>query len=155
MKIVVVEDEADLLSVNTELLQFLGHEVVGFVDSLEGLRWIKDNINSFDILITDKLMAGLRGDELIRKVHKLRPVPTVLTSGYLTHSDNLMGSELIHLEEKPFQVCDIDQLVAKLWPWLLEAVPGSHVEGGNVHLEAVHLVSGKAEEPHIEPSYKL
>lgn len=42
-----------------------GHTVEHFADGLEAWRRISEDVNAFDVVVTDQQMPGLRGDELV------------------------------------------------------------------------------------------
>jgi PAS domain S-box-containing protein len=83
-RILVIDDEAPLVAVTTEVLSRLGYEAVGFSSSREALAQVEAAPSRFDAVITDEVMPGLSGTELAERLRALRPnLPVVLVSGYI------------------------------------------------------------------------
>ncbi len=82
-KILLVDDETQVVQVTGEILQSLGYTVVGKTSPKEALKLFVEDPYRFDLLITDLTMAELTGLELSEKVKEKRPdIPIVLITGY-------------------------------------------------------------------------
>ena len=82
-RIMVVDDESDVVIMNKTILNSLGYEVTALTDSEEALEKIRMQPHQFDLLITDQTMPGLTGAELAREVLKIRPdLPIILCTGF-------------------------------------------------------------------------
>lgn len=82
MKILVVDDDALIAMSTVDMLEDLGHEVLG-VDSGQRALEILGNGESFDLMITDYAMPKMTGAQLACKVRELRPnMPVLLATGY-------------------------------------------------------------------------
>lgn len=68
MRIWLVEDDAGVLDVLREMLEFDGHEVRCFSDPRDALRTYEDGC--CDALVTDLVMPGMYGAEMIRALEK-------------------------------------------------------------------------------------
>jgi PAS domain S-box-containing protein len=86
LRVLLVEDDADVRNVAEAFLQSLGCEVMGFDNGEAALAEIGRG-HAFDLLLSDiTLGAGIDGDELARRVHRRHPaLPVLLTSGYSRH----------------------------------------------------------------------
>lgn len=82
--IMVVDDEHDLLSVYTNILEKNGRQVHGFTHYEKALEHIEiEGCNSCQILLCDIRMPKVNGIELARRVKKLRPnMKIILMSGF-------------------------------------------------------------------------
>lgn len=81
--ILLVDDNATIVEVTTEMLTQFGYTVLAFTDSVEALKAFVDNANDIDLVITDQVMPNLNGIELAEKISQICPdVPLVLTTGY-------------------------------------------------------------------------
>ena len=76
-------DDEDLVRMSTaDMLSDLGYHVVEAVSAEDALR-IVDGGQHFDLLVTDHLMPGMSGTDLIQHLRASRPTtPALLVSGY-------------------------------------------------------------------------
>ena len=82
-KILLVDDEEDLVDIGCEMLEWLGYDVTGVVGSLEALETFKQCPERFDLVITDLSMPVMSGDRLAQEIVSLRPdVPVILCTGF-------------------------------------------------------------------------
>ena len=82
-RILLVDDEEQVVQVTGEILQSLGYEIVGKTSPLEALQLFSSAPHEFDMIITDLTMPGLTGLELSEQVKVLRPdIPIILFTGY-------------------------------------------------------------------------
>jgi len=63
-RIIIVDDEVELMSALCEMLVGQGYETKGFLAGVEALAVLKEQ--EFDLLLTDLMMPGMDGIELIR-----------------------------------------------------------------------------------------
>ena len=116
-RVLLVEDEANLLAMTAEVLTRLGYEPASFSDSQTALAAFEAEPRSFDVVITDDVMPGLTGTGLAQRLHRRRPdLPIVLVSGYsgpaLTRQALIAGvSELL---AKPLQLHQIATTLARV-----------------------------------------
>jgi DNA-binding NtrC family response regulator len=90
LRVLLVEDDADIRASALELMILLGHEVVA-VESAEAARDVlKDQ--RFDVLFTDVSLPGMSGVELAREVIRLQlGMKIVIASGH--GSSALVGAD--------------------------------------------------------------
>jgi two-component system phosphate regulon response regulator PhoB len=91
-KIVVVEDEADILEVMTYNLRKEGFRVRGETDGVEGLLAIKDEVP--DLVILDIMLPSLDGVEICRRIKQdavTRDIPIMMVSARGDESDVVLG----------------------------------------------------------------
>lgn len=82
-KILVVEDQEELRRLLTTVLEAEGHEVVEAGGVAAALRILETEMARPQLLITDLVMPGLSGQELIRRAVALVPELRILViSGY-------------------------------------------------------------------------
>jgi PAS domain S-box-containing protein len=78
----LVDDESLVRMSTADALSELGFDVLEAESGEDAMRII-DEGGQFDLLVTDHLMPGMSGAELIRQVQMLRPgTPVLLVSGY-------------------------------------------------------------------------
>ncbi len=81
-RILVVDDEAQLVTLNRRMLETAGYAVQGFTDSEKALEVLCGNVAGFDLLITDMTMPRLTGYELAQRIRKEGiAVPILIATG--------------------------------------------------------------------------
>jgi PAS domain S-box-containing protein len=81
-RILVVDDEHNVVEVIERILEGLGYQVTSVTNSLEALKIVRANPDLFDLVITDQTMPKLRGDQLAAEIHALRPsIPVIWSTG--------------------------------------------------------------------------
>jgi CheY-like chemotaxis protein len=110
--ILLVDDE-ELVRVGTaDMLCDLGYEVLQASSGAEALGLLREGQQP-DLLVTDYLMPGMNGVELVNQVRALRPeMKTLLITGYSNIAEG-PGASLPRLA-KPFRQADLAQHVADL-----------------------------------------
>ena len=82
--ILLVDDEADVVDVERDLLECLGYKVSTTTSSREAVSRFARNPDNYSLVITDYNMPELNGLELTSQLKHLSPqTPVVLVSGYL------------------------------------------------------------------------
>ncbi|MFI4931741.1 MAG: ATP-binding protein [Burkholderiales bacterium] len=82
-RLLVVDDEPDLVGLAVEMLQGLGYEPEGTVDPAAALLALRARAPSFAAVILDEVMPGLSGIELTLALRVFAPeMPVLLVSGY-------------------------------------------------------------------------
>lgn len=82
-RIMLVEDDPQLLESTAGMLESLGYQVDKQSDGLEAIGFFNRNSWDIHLIITDMSMPGLIGATLAREFHQIRGgIPVVLTTGY-------------------------------------------------------------------------
>ena len=71
--ILVVDDYRDISYLVKVLLQKYGFDVYEFNDPLLALDYFKENAKKFTLIITDAMMPGMSGIELLIKIKEISP----------------------------------------------------------------------------------
>jgi len=80
IRILVVDDDADIRRLNTTVLQDSGYDVDGAADG--AAAWEALKVDHYDLLITDNNMPKLTGVELLQKMRAARMfLPVIIASG--------------------------------------------------------------------------
>ncbi len=116
-KIIIADDDEAILSILNNALLVLGYDVVL---ARSGEKAIEEFYkNDFDMLITDYMMPGLSGKELITAVKKIKPdIPVIMITGYpLAYPPGVAKSEGIDAYLlKPFRINQLMDVVSRLLP---------------------------------------
>lgn len=82
-RIMVVDDEQMIVSMEARILAGLGYKVVTFTDSRKALSTFAAQPEGYDLLITDMTMPGMTGDMLAREMLAVRPqMKVILCTGF-------------------------------------------------------------------------
>jgi two-component system, OmpR family, response regulator len=136
MKILVIEDEARILSFLARGLEAEGYRVEAASDGRDGLERAVDG--DFDLVLLDLLLPGLNGLDLLAALHSGRPdLPVVILSARADLPTKLRGFELGACDYVSKPVA-LDELIARVRVQLRRArtdeVDGS-LHGGGIVLD--------------------
>ncbi len=82
-KILVVDDESDIVDVIRFCLQMYGYKVCTYTDPLAALEHFKSNSKNHHMVISDIRMPAMNGYEFVKQVKKINPkVKVVLMSAF-------------------------------------------------------------------------
>jgi EAL domain-containing protein (putative c-di-GMP-specific phosphodiesterase class I) len=113
-RVLVVDDEPDILRAAKRMLQALGYDVTTAHDGEAAVRCLDSK--SFDVIVSDIVMPGTGGIDLLRRVreHDLL-VPVVLVTGEPAVSTAVLALEYgaFHYLTKPVEPQALEQVVAK------------------------------------------
>ncbi len=97
-KVLVVDDQEDVLNMAIALFQMLGYDVVSANSAPEAIAILNQN-DDIDILFTDVVMPGMNGIELGQHACKIRPtIKVILASGY---AEPALTAENAKIDEFP------------------------------------------------------
>jgi signal transduction histidine kinase/CheY-like chemotaxis protein/integral membrane sensor domain MASE1 len=101
-RILLVEDDAEVAKVTTELLRDIGSAAVAVSDGGAALAAVERD-DAIDLVISDVVMpGGISGIELARRLRERRPsLPVLLASGYSQYAPEILEEGFI-LVEKPY-----------------------------------------------------
>jgi two-component system, cell cycle sensor histidine kinase and response regulator CckA len=107
--ILVVDDETMLLSMTETILTDYGYKVLTANNGTKALAVLARDDVRVDLVVTDLVMPGMGGRELVERIHQLAPAVKILcTSGYVMPADKKSGPAYL---QKPFTS---DDLLAKV-----------------------------------------
>ena len=108
-KVLVVDDQPDVLDMAVELFRSLGYEVLSANNGEEALA-IMTKTPDLDVLFTDVVMPGMSGIELGKKARDmLSKVKIILVSGYAETAlkDGEESLDSFQLIAKPYRIAEI------------------------------------------------
>jgi signal transduction histidine kinase/ActR/RegA family two-component response regulator len=81
--ILIVDDEAVLVSMWQQHLELLGYKITACTNSQMALSHFKNHPEIFDLVLTDMNMPNITGSKLSRMMMAVRPdIPIILSTGY-------------------------------------------------------------------------
>ncbi|MBT6747660.1 MAG: PAS domain S-box protein [Desulfobacula sp.] len=116
-KILLVDDEKAIISMEKRMLEHLGYQVTSHTSSLEALEIFRENPDKFDLIITDMAMPNMSGDQLSVEMTKIRPdIPVLLCTGY---SETMSEEKAVSIGIKgfllkPIRMKDLAQKVSEI-----------------------------------------
>ena len=113
-KILIVDDEFDIVDVLRDLLQVEGYEVVTAANGREGLVRLRET--NVDLVLLDCMMPIVDGPEMLRLVRedeRLRDVPVIMMSAAeMRQETRVLGSSAFL--KKPFDLNTLLATIARL-----------------------------------------
>jgi two-component system cell cycle sensor histidine kinase/response regulator CckA len=113
--ILLVEDEAALRELTCEYLRSRGYQVLWAANGLQALEICRTHETPIDILMTDVIMPGIRGPELVKAALEMRPgMHVVYLSGYVDRGieDGALGRDAIFLA-KPYSFDELSHTIRR------------------------------------------
>lgn len=117
LKVLYIEDSADLRSYVRQMLRTFGHQVFTANDGLEG--WEKAVELEPDVVVSDVMMPGLDGFELLKRIkadEKTYHIPVVLITAKSETDSKIAGLEIGADDylSKPIDIRELDARIRNL-----------------------------------------
>lgn len=118
-RILLVDDEADLLDATQKLLSGIGYQIRAFSKPGEALEAFIGTPEEFDLLVSDQSMPEMTGIQLISEIRKLNPdFPAIICTGY---SDVIDQKDISHLAlngilRKPYKLAELAEILRGVLP---------------------------------------
>lgn len=109
-RILVVDDDENIVTVMRQILTHLGHEVLVARNGLEGIELLKTHDN-LDLVLTDIRMPVMDGNDFARYIRnspEYQDIPIVAITGY---SDEVKSELFRSVLPKPFSVQDLARVI--------------------------------------------
>lgn len=111
LDILIVDDDEGVRQITAEVLESAGHSVERAENGRAALDRIRER--AFDVVLSDVVMPGMGGVELLKEAARLRPhMPVVLTSGY--PRDAGLDADKVTILPKPFRAEKLLDLVERV-----------------------------------------
>jgi signal transduction histidine kinase/CheY-like chemotaxis protein len=86
-RVLIVDDEVDMADMLSIGLERMGFQTVTVLNPMLALAAIEEDPSAFDALLTDQIMPGMHGTDLIREARLLAPrLRTILCTAYVEHT---------------------------------------------------------------------
>ena len=137
-KILIVDDEVELMNILVEALTSQGYEAAGFTAGEEAVEALR--VQAFDVLLTDLMMPGIDGIALVREAMQIDPniICMMMTGqGTIQTAVDAMKVGAFDYVLKPFRL-------QTMLPVLTRAMNTRHLRLENVQLReavAIHELS--------------
>ena len=114
--VILADDEDSIRSVIRRVLKVKGFDVVECTNAQEALKAVQIHPQA-ELLITDMVMPGMDGEQLIGKALELNPnLKALLMSGYSAHFERHTGNEKLPFTflSKPFTPTDLLEKIQEI-----------------------------------------
>jgi two-component system cell cycle sensor histidine kinase/response regulator CckA len=103
--VLVVDDESLVLTMAETILSDYGYKVLTASNGQKALQLLNQPGTKVDLVITDLVMPGMGGRELMERIGQLDPeLPVMPTSGYVMAEDKKLGAGYL---QKPFTSAEL------------------------------------------------
>ena len=114
-RILVIDDDADILNLFSDFLKKEGYGVTSFLDPLKALEEIHRRPQRYSIIITDVRMPGISGIELIRRIRKINhDIKVIIISAFELNGEDLRNIRYDNFMEKPVHMQYLAQTIEKI-----------------------------------------
>lgn len=116
LRILLIDDEAAVLGVLKMMLQYDGHQIETAENGNEALSLLEKN--TFDLIITDYTMPGMKGDELaviVKKNWSNLPIIMLTAHAEMLKSSDIPLTGVDGLISKPFLLEDLRDAIARVF----------------------------------------
>jgi DNA-binding NtrC family response regulator len=115
VRVLVVDDQPDVLATTAELFRIMGYEVHSASNGADAIAILERNPD-IQVLFSDVVMPGMNGVVLGREARKLIPrINVILASGFHTTAVSQLGADMkdFHFLAKPFRMTDVARVLRK------------------------------------------
>ena len=116
-RILLVDDEANIVDMAQQLLTRLGYKVSAYQDSQKALKSFRADPYQYDLVISDMTMPFMTGDRMAQAMLELRPdFPIILCTGYHENinSDYVQSIGIRKLVMKPLQKTEMAFIIREV-----------------------------------------
>ena len=114
-RILVIDDDEDILNLFSDFLKKEGYGVTSFLDPLKALEEIHRRPQRYSIIITDVRMPGISGIELIRRICKINhDIKVIIISAFELNGEDLRNIRYDNFMEKPVHMQYLAQTIERI-----------------------------------------
>jgi len=113
-RILIVDDESDLLYIEKDMLEYLGYDVQAVDDPLLAEDIFRRDPSAFDLIMSDLTMPHMDGATLIAKIRQIDDsIPIILMTGYtdLQRLDKMNDLKIFSVLRKPLTMYEMAKAV--------------------------------------------
>lgn len=115
MKILIIDDDEDILNLFRDYLKKEGYDVEAYLNSATALREIENNPRKYSLIITDIRMPGMTGIELAKRVCAMNAeIKIILMSAFEINGEDLKELSYHENIKKPIRMQELASTIAKI-----------------------------------------
>ncbi|HEV8405008.1 MAG TPA: response regulator [Nitrososphaera sp.] len=116
--ILIVDDEADILTVFKKTLETAGYSSYGFVNPSAALEHFRQNPKAYQVVVSDIRMPGMNGFQLSRQIRSINPdIKIILMTSFEVATDELQkvmpSLKIDGLIKKPLSIHKFRTIIEK------------------------------------------
>ncbi len=92
MRILIIDDEKEVIDLLSLYLEKEGFSVTGAFDGKSGLE--KLSKATYDCILLDVMLPKINGFQVLKKIRKVSSVPVIMISARVTSADKILGLDL-------------------------------------------------------------
>jgi len=113
--VLLVDDEPDIVNLFTDLLNSEEYEVIGFTNPVKALEHYKTNFAQYGLVISDILMPGMSGFDLLKDIKK---IDATISFFLMSANDTINFSEIEGIKidgwiQKPIRIKEFLSIIEK------------------------------------------
>jgi DNA-binding NtrC family response regulator len=117
-KVMIVDDEHDIIATIKLALKSQGYEVDGFTSPIDAMKKFTEDVNAYALVVSDVRMPGMSGFDLAKKIRAINPdLPIVLMTAFEINnsefSQTFSSTSVSELVAKPFTNTQLIGIVRK------------------------------------------
>jgi PAS domain S-box-containing protein len=116
-RILLIDDEEPIVLLEQMMLEKLGYQVTVCTSSPDALAAFKANPSEYDLIISDKGMPNMTGEQLARELISIKPrIPIIICSGFSDENDEQQAKSIgvKGFLKKPVATGDLAEMVRKV-----------------------------------------
>ena len=102
VRVLLVEDEEPVRTLTYQILHRAGFEVAAAASAEEALQIFESAPDEIGLILTDVVMPGMSGPDMLARIVRERSVPALLMSGYPDLGEVVADSVALRIIPKPF-----------------------------------------------------
>ena len=113
----LVDDEEPIARMLSMMLEKLGYQVTTRTSCLDALDTFRDNPSKYDLVISDRGMPNMTGDQLARELILIKPgIPIIICTGYSDENDvkRAKAMDVKGFLMKPVAIGDLAEMVRRV-----------------------------------------
>jgi CheY-like chemotaxis protein len=116
-KVLLADDEDDILKIGKEMLETLGYQVVTAKDGMEAVEVYGKNGDHIDFVLLDLVMPNMAGGEAYDRIKEMNPtVKVILCSGYSIDGEarEILRRGCDAFIQKPFDLKELSRRIREI-----------------------------------------
>lgn len=112
--ILFIDDEEINRILGEDILKSFGFEVILAADGREALKIYKDRVKQIDLVITDMVMPGMGGSEILGQLRLINPLCKVIISSGYSNNSFIEEDDITGFLKKPYGISNLKSILNKI-----------------------------------------